>query len=343
MDELIDTHRLDAWMARQDLGPGPIEDLKLMAGGTQNILLRFVRDGCVYVLRRPPRHPRNNSNRTMEREAVLLQALADTPVPHARLIASCSDHSVLGYSFYLMEEVQGFNPATELPELHAGSPQVRHRMGLALTEGIAALGELDYQHLGLSEFGKPENYLERQVGRWRSQLDSYADFPNWNGLKDLPGVDRVADWLDANRPVSFRPGIMHGDYHLANVMYRFDSAELAAIIDWELATIGAPLIDLGWLLATWPDPDDPEISCAPLVTPWQDFPTADELVEHYARHSSRDLQDLGWYRVLACYKLAILLEGTHARASAGKAPKDIGDTLHGNAVKLFRRALKWIG
>jgi aminoglycoside phosphotransferase (APT) family kinase protein len=336
----IDVSALTDWMDAERLGVGAIENVEALAGGTQNILIRFERAGRPYVLRRPPQHLRSNSNETMRREARLLAAIADTAVPHPRLIASCGDESVLGAAFYLMEPIKGFNPVANLPDLHAGSTEVQHRMGIALVEGISALGALDHVALGLSDFGKPDNYLERQVSRWKAQLESYGEFAGWSGAAGLPGVDRVGAWLDAHRPERFTPGIMHGDYHLANVMYREDSGELAAIVDWELATIGDPLIDLGWLLATWLDP----VETVPMVSvkPWIGFPTAQELVDAYAANSSRDLSAIDWYAVLACYKLGILLEGTYARAAAGKAPKEIGDKLHDRAVRLFERALRRI-
>jgi aminoglycoside phosphotransferase (APT) family kinase protein len=168
------------------------------------------------------------------------------------------------------------------------------------------------------------------------KLASYAQFAGWPGTQGLPGVEAVGSWLEAHRPRVFTPGVMHGDYHLANVMYANDSGELAAIVDWELATIGDPLIDLGWLLVTWPEPgaDIGTVS----VTPWDGFPAAEELVEHYRRHSRRDLADIQWYAVLAGYKLGILLEGTYARACAGLAPTETGDRLHARAVNLLDRA-----
>lgn len=340
MEAGLDLFALAEWMSAQGLGQGPITDSARLTGGTQNILLRFSFAGRLFVLRRPPPHPRPNSNETMRREARLLAALAGTDVPHPGLIAACADESVLGAAFYLMEPIDGFNPTAGLPPLNAGSAAVQHRMGLALVEGIAALGALDPATLGLSDFGKPERYLERQVSRWKSQLDGYAEFDGWPGADALPGVAEVAAWLEERRPAGFTPGILHGDYHLANVMYRPDSGELAAIVDWELATIGDPLIDLGWLLATWPEPGAQAGTVS--VKPWIGFPTADELVAHYAARSRRDLSRIDWYRVLACYKLGILLEGTHARACAGRAPKETGDLLHGRAVRLFRRALNWI-
>ena len=338
----VDLAAVAAWMDGQGLGSGPLEDAVLLAGGTQNILLKFSRSGRSYVLRRPPPHLRANSNETMRREARVLAAIAGTEVPHPGLIAACGDETVIGAAFYLMEPIDGFNPTTGLPPLHAGSEAIRRRMGLSLVEGIAALGALDYRALGLEGFGKPDSYLERQVARWKAQLDSYAEFDGWTGPAEIPGVDRVAAWLDAHRPSTFQPGIIHGDYHLANVMYRHDSGDLAAIVDWELTTIGDPLLDLGWLMATWPEVETPAPGAVG-VQPWTGFPTADELVEHYRPHTTRDLSTLDWYAVLACYKLGIILEGTHARACAGRAPKATGDRLHATTIGLFQRALRWIG
>lgn len=336
MESAVDIESLTAWMDGQGLGSGPITDVMSLAGGTQNILLRFVRDGRPYIFRRPPLHPRPNSNETMRREARLLRAIAHTDVSHPGLIADCGDEAVLGYAFYLMEPVDGFNPVGQLPAPHADAPSMRHAMGLALVDGIATLGRQDHESLGLADFGKPDNFLGRQVDRWRSQLAGYDEFAGWTGPDALPDVAHVGAWLETHRPASFTPGIMHGDYHLANVMFRHDGPELAAIIDWELATIGDPLLDMGWLLATWPDGSG---TSTVTVTPWDGFPTASELVERYATGSQRDLSAIDWYHVLACYKLGILLEGTHARACAGKAPRDTGDRLHGRAIHLFDRAL----
>ncbi|CAN5155195.1 phosphotransferase family protein [soil metagenome] len=335
MESMVDIESLAAWMTTVGLGTGPIVDATLLAGGTQNILLRFGRDGRDYVLRRPPVHARPNSNETMRREARVLRALAGTDVPHAALIAGCGDEGVLGAAFYLMEPIDGFNPVGALPELHASSAAIQHRMGLSLVDGIAALGALDHVALGLSDFGKPDKFLDRQVNRWRTQLGGYFEFSGWTGTQALPDVAHVGEWLERYQPESFRPGIMHGDYHLANVMYRNDGPDVAAIIDWELATIGDPLLDLGWVLATWPDAEHE--STVP-ITPWTGFPTAPELIARYAERSDRDLSAIDWYLVLACYKLGILLEGTYARACSGKAPVDVGERLHGRAIALFERA-----
>lgn len=339
--ELVDLDRLAAWMDARGLEAGPIEEAARPPGGTQNILIRFRRGERWFMLRRPPMSPRANGSETMRREARVLAALAGTDVPHPGLIAACPQEDVLGAAFYLMELVAGFNPTVGLPPLHAGSAEVRHAMGLALVDGIAALGRVDHVARGLSDLGRAEGFLERQVGRWKKQLESYREYEGWAGPGEIEGVEAVGAWLAARTPASFKPGIIHGDYHLANVLYRFDGPELAAIVDWELTTIGDPLLDLGWLLATWPEPDSVEAG-AVSVKPWAGFPTADELVARYAAHTDRDLSHIHWYGVLACYKLGIILEGTHARAAAGKAEKATGEALHASTLGLFRRALRWI-
>jgi aminoglycoside phosphotransferase (APT) family kinase protein len=339
--DLVDLDRLAAWMDGEGLGRGPIENPTPLTGGTQNILLRFERDGRSYVLRRSPRHPRGDGNATNRREARVLGALAKTPVPHPRLIAACSSEEVLGAAFYLMEPIEGFNATVGLPPLHASDPAIRRRMGFALVEGALALGSVDHVAAGLADFGKSQGFLERQVPRWRALLDSYHDYKEWPGPAEIPGIDAVADWLTKNMPKSFTPGLLHGDYHLANVMYRNDGPELAAIVDWELTTVGDPLLDMGWIMATWPDLEGHTTSEIG-VKPWDGFPRIEELIAHYSAGSARDTSQMRWYGVLGCYKLGLILEGTHARACAGLASKATGDRLHNSCVKLFQRALGWI-
>jgi aminoglycoside phosphotransferase (APT) family kinase protein len=333
---VVDLARLSEWMDAQGLPRGVIDNAELLGGGTQNVLLGFERGGRRYVLRRPPPHKRANSDETMRREARVLGALRDTAVAHPRLIAACASEDVIGAAFYLMEPIDGFNPTTGLPELHRSDAKVRRAMGFEMVDAIAALAAMDYRAVGLEGFGRPEGYLERQVARWRAQLGSYSELPGYPG-PDVPGVEAVADWLERNRPRTFAPGVIHGDFHLANVMFRYDGPELAALVDWELSTIGDPLLDLGWLLATWAD-EDGTSSGVVAIAPWSGFPSRRELVAHYAARSNRDLGAIGWYEVLACYKLGIILEGTHARAFAGKASKATGDMLHAATVSLFARA-----
>jgi aminoglycoside phosphotransferase (APT) family kinase protein len=333
---LVDFGVLANWMDDQALPGGPFEEVERLGGGTQNILLRFRRGGREYVLRRPPAHLRPRSNDALRREARVLAALDGTGVRAPRLIAACADEAVMGGAvFYLMESVSGFNPTTTLPGLHAGDPAVRHRMGLDAAAALAELGAVDHVAVGLGDMGHPEGFLDRQVGRWLAELDSYGALDGYPG-PEIPGLTEVASWLEAGRPRDWRPGIMHGDYHLANLLYDTGGPRVSAIVDWEMCTIGDPLLDLGWLVATWPYGEATKLSGA--IGAAGGLPSPAELVEVYAARSDRDLSALTWYAVLACFKLGIVLEGTHARAFAGKAPKDVGDLLHATTLGLFARA-----
>jgi aminoglycoside phosphotransferase (APT) family kinase protein len=324
VEELKAPDGLAEWMSKQGLGDGPLEEVCKISGGTQNIMLRFTRSGRPYVLRRGPKHLRPRSNIVIMRETEVLAALAGTDVPHPHLIASCAD----------TEPIDGFNAGQELPALHAADPAVRFGMGLSMAESLAKLAAVDYAAVGLRDYGKPDGFLERQVPRWISELESYREFANYPG-PDIPGVEDVAKWLDRGRPSRWTPGIMHGDYHAANVMFSRTGPEVVAIVDWEMSTIGDPLLDLGWMLATWgqsPAFGGTLFERGGLAAP-------SDLVEQYARNTTRDLSQINWYTVLACFKLGIVLEGTHARAYAGKAPKEVGDLLHHATVQLFEQAL----
>lgn len=332
---IVDPEALAGWMDARGLGTGPLSGLEALAGGTQNLLLRFERAGRHYVLRRPPEHKRANSDETMRREARVLGALADTDVPHPRLIAAESDVSVLGAAFYLMEPIDGFQATAGMPPMHAADPSVRRAMGLSFVEALLALHSVDATAGSLDGFGKPEGYLERQVPRWQAQLDGYGELDGYPG-PDLPHLVEIQRFLEQHRPEPSPTGIIHGDYHLANVMFRPDRGEIAAIVDWELATSGDPLIDLGLVVAFWPEANGDAGMMS--VQPWDGFPTIDELLSHYEERSPRSIEAIDWYAVLACYKTGIILEGTHARAFAGKASKEFGDLLHATTVGLFEKA-----
>jgi aminoglycoside phosphotransferase (APT) family kinase protein len=333
----VDFAALAAWMDEQGLPTGPIEDVAPVGGGTQNVMLRFQRGGAEYVLRRGPLHLRARSDDAIRREARVLTALTTTDVPAPRVVAACPDAAVIGAAFYLMAPVNGFNAATAVPEPFASDPALRHEMGLGAVTALATLGAVDHEQVGLTDLGHPDGFLERQVPRWLRELDSYNANAGYPGSQ-LPELDDTASWLEANRPPSFAPGIMHGDYHLANLMYAHDRPQLAAIVDWEMCTIGDPLLDLGWLIATWPAPKT-VMAAQSALGKAGGLPTAAELIAHYAERSERDLDAIAWYTVLACFKLAIVLEGTFARSCAGKAPESIGQFLHAIAVDLFERAV----
>lgn len=339
--QAVDLTAVADWMSSRGLGEGPLQDVESLTGGTQNVMLRFTRAGRPYVLRRGPRHLRPRSNSVILRETKVLAALRGSDVPHPRLIATCEDPGVLGDAvFYLMEPIDGFNAGEGLPPLHSGDPHIQYGMGLSMADALAKLGAVDHVAVGLADFGKPEGFLERQVPRWLAELDSYSQYEGYPGPQ-IPGITEVSAWLEQHRPTEWTPGIMHGDYHAANVMFSRTGPEVVAIVDWEMSTIGDPLLDLGWLLATWRQPDGASVFSHALGG--QDgLASTDDLFQRYAANTTRDLTHITWYVVLACFKLGIVIEGTLARACAGQADKAVGDQLHAATVHLFERALRLI-
>ena len=341
-DGLLRWEPLQRWVAAHESlpGRGPVTRAERLTGGSQNHLFLLHRDSGCFVLRRPPRHLRANSNETMLREARLLAALAPTAVPHPALYATCADHDVIGVSFYAMEAVDGFTPAQGLPDHYLHDEDRLRAMAFALVDGIAALAAVDPIRIGLSDFGRAEGWLERQVERWRRQLDSYAQLDGYSG-GELDGVDEVGRWLDAQRPARWHLGIIHGDCQWANVIYARDRPQLLAFVDWELATLGDPLLDLGSILASWSEASDPPRASSSRI-PYASLPTRAELVDRYLERTGRGREPVLWFSVLACYKLGIILEGTWARALAGLAPRATGEMLHQHARWCFARAQQLI-
>lgn len=313
LDPTIDTGRLGEWMNSNKVGAGPIE-CRFITGGASNELFEVRRGDEVMALRKPPRRVPAGRNETMLREYRLLAALRDTDVPHARAIAACADPEVLGGCFYLMDFVEGWSPIQEGASWPAPfDTDLEQRRGLAfqLVDGIAKLSRVDWQTRGLEGFGRPDGFHERQVDRWLNHLSQFQ-------FRELPGIDEAAAWLRQRRPSIYRPGIMHGDYQFANVMFGYGApARLAAIVDWEMATIGDPLLDLGWVINGWPESDTGETATS--YVDYRGMPMADELLVYYERESGRPVDEIDYYVVLARFKLAIVLEGGYARVVAGTA------------------------
>jgi len=336
VDGLIDLDALARWMDSSGLGAGPIDEVTTLSGGTQNIVIRFRRAGRQFVLRRPPIHSGPAHDDSIRREARILSALRATDVPHPHLIGACDDTELLGTAFYLMEPVDGFNPADGLPAQYAIVDDAQRLMSLSLVDALATLSRVDPFEAGVAVPGRADGWCERQVARWITQLNSYEQFHGWPGGA-IDNLVEVQYQLSVHSDVSFQPGLVHGDFHIANVMFRHDQPEVAAIVDWELATFGDPLLDLGHLLATWPRADGRGSAATVLDLPG--LASGEELVEHYARRSSRSVEDLDWYYSLACLRLGVLLEGTYARACAGLVPLDVGRHFHDMTVALFEQAL----
>lgn len=332
----IDVERLTPWLDQHapELGDGPLE-MELLAGGQANLVYRISRGGAAAVLRRPPASPRPSSNKSIAREARILGALNPTEVPCPRLYGFCDDPDILGVNFLVMAHIDGWLGRRPIPPFDRPGPE-RHAIPFALVEGLALLARQDYQTLGLEGFGKPDNFLERQVDRWLAELASYRESENYAG-RDIPGLAYVTDWLRANTPPMGTAGIIHGDYSLANVLYRNEPpTRLAAIIDWEMSTIGDPLLDLGWLLYAY-NGRDQKTPPAGTFDP-ADFPTREALAEHYAELSGRSIEHMTYYLVLAQFKLGIIMERNYARSLIGRQNKERGEYSKHHVLRLFAKA-----
>ena len=317
--------------------PGAVPPLRftLISGGRSNLTYR-VEDarGSRFVLRRPPLGHVLPTAHDMAREHRVLCALADTDVPVARPIALCTDASLIGAPFYVMAYVAGVVLADRLPEGYATRPEERRRIGEALIDVLVRLHAVDFRAVGLADFGRPEGYLERQVRRWAQQWERSKTGP-------LPAIEELQRRLAAALPVSPAPTIVHGDYRLGNVaLDPADPGKIVAVYDWEMATLGDPLADLGYTLIYWSEPGEASVGTLLTgVTAQPGFPTRAELIERYARTSGRDVAHVDFYQVLALYKLAVISEGIYARWKMGKTVGEGFDALGRAAGPLAERAL----
>ena len=311
-EPVIDFGRLAAWMDDNGLpGKGETIEHTFLSGGSQNEIYEIRRGDERSVIRIPPPSAPANRDEGILREWRIIEALDGTDVPHTPAVAMCDDASVLGRTFYLMGLVDGWSPMDE----RSGWPppfdtDLHARAGLAyqLVEGIALLSKVDWRARGLEGLGRPDGFHERQVDRWTAFLERIKG-------RELPGFDVAAGWLRDHRPLDYIPGIMHGDYQFANVMYRHGApARLAAIVDWEMGTVGDPKLDLGWVVQGWPDSTDTPEAGELSYVDHTGMPSREQVLERYAAVSGRQVDDIDYYVVLAKWKLAVVLEQGFQRA-----------------------------
>jgi aminoglycoside phosphotransferase (APT) family kinase protein len=302
--------RLSAWMDDRGL-PGRGEPLEhgFVSGGTQNEIYEIRRGPLHAALRIPPENAPDARDRGILREWRIIEALDGTDVPHTPAIAACEDGAVLGRPFYLMGFVEGWSPMNTdgWPAPFDADLEARRGLAFQLVEGIGLLSKVDWRARGLHDLGRPDGFHERQVERWTAFLKRIQG-------RELPGFDVAAAWLREHRPLDYLPGLMHGDYQFANVMYRHGApARLAAIVDWEMGTVGDPKLDLGWVVQSWPENANGARDGSSYVD-MRGMPSRAEVVEHYATIAGRQVEDLDYYVVLARWKLAVVLEQGFQRA-----------------------------
>jgi aminoglycoside phosphotransferase (APT) family kinase protein len=308
---------LGQWLDRQNApGHGELPELEQLSGGSQNVLLVVKRGGTRMVLRMPGARADDKRLNELLREIRLVRALKGTDVPHAELIAADESGDVLGKPFYVMAEIDGWSPMDSGWQAPFDTDfEARRGLAFQLIEGAAKLGRVDWRAQGLEGFGRPEGFHERQVDRWLSFLKGFQ-------VRELPGLDEAAEWLRANRPDHFTPGIMHGDYQFANVMYAHGApARLVAIVDWEMTTIGDPLLDLAWALLGY---DGEEPRTEDFYLDLTGMPRRNELLAHYEAVSGLSTDNIDYYLVLANFKIGIVLEKTYAAGvTSGNADPEI--------------------
>lgn len=315
VEGLIDVERLARWMDGAGLpGAGLPLETRFVSGGTSNEIFELRRGDARMALRRPPRRIPKGRNETMRREYRVLSALRDSDVPHARALACCEDPDVMGGAcFYVMDFVDGWSPlafGARWPAPFDEDLALRPGLAHELVDGIARLARVDWRAAGLEGFGRPEGFLERQVDRWLAHLASFR-------FRELPGLEEAARWLRGHVPRHFTPGILHGDYQFANVMFCHGApARLAAIVDWEMSTVGDPLLDLAWVLMGWPNPGE---EAPGAYVDYAGMPGREELAQRYAARSGLPVDALDYYVVLARFKMACVLEGGYARYVQGGA------------------------
>ena len=309
---MIDVDKLATWMDGAGLAKGEPIEHRFISGGTQNEIYELRRDGLHGALRMPPAAAPAPRDDGIVREYRLTAALTDTDVPHTPAIGLCTDPAVLGRTFYLMGFIDGWSPMgladRRWPAPFDTDLEARRGLAFELIDGIARLSQVDWQAKGLADLGRPDGFHERQVDRWTAFLDRIKG-------RELPGFDEAAAWLRAHKPLDYIPGIMHGDYQFANVMYHDGApARLAAIVDWEMGTVGDPKLDLAWVVHGWPeDTSDPGAAFSGYVD-MKGMPSRDEMLARYAEVSGRQVDDIDYYVVLAKWKLAVVLEQGFQRA-----------------------------
>jgi aminoglycoside phosphotransferase (APT) family kinase protein len=324
---------LAAFLDARGLGAGPLEATPI-GDGHSNVTYLIRRDGAELVLRRPPRPPLPPSAHDVLREAQLLEALAPTAARTPAVLATCADENVIGAPFYVMAKVEGDVLLHAVPPALDPPPE-RARVGEQLVDALAEVHAVDWRACGLEGYGKPTGYLERQLRRFGGLWEH-------NRTRELTTLTRVTEWLAAHRPESGPATIVHGDYRLGNVMFAPGApARLAAIFDWELATIGDPLADVGYLTATWAQPGDEEagtVFALGAVTMQPGFPTREALIARYEEAAGRSMRDVRWYQALALWKAAIFLEGSYRRLLAGTTDDPFFALLDSGVPKLAERA-----
>ncbi|HTS97555.1 MAG TPA: phosphotransferase family protein [Streptosporangiaceae bacterium] len=325
-----DPPRLARWLRANDIASGDHLDIALIAGGRSNLTYRLDLGGSRLVLRRPPLGHVLPTAHDMSREYRVLSALRGTDIPVPTPIANCTDPDVIGAPFYLMGYVDGEVLRTQKDGERLTPDQAR-QLSERLAEMLAAIHQVDVEAVGLAGFGRPEGYMARQLARWQRQWEL-------SNTREMPGYDRLVERLAAGLPADGDHALVHGDFRLDNMLVTLgEHPAVAAVVDWEMSTLGDPLADLGLTLIYWADPGDYQwldVSIGAAVTARPGFFSRAELADRYAQLTGRDLSGIGYYMAFGCFKLAVVVEGIHARFLQRKTVGE-GFEREGHAVSVL--------
>jgi aminoglycoside phosphotransferase (APT) family kinase protein len=316
--------------------PGPFL-LRPLAGGNSNETSLLVSATGRWILRRPPATRISDTANNLARERRVLTALHDREVPAPRVLAYTEDASVTPVPCLVLEHCPGTPLADSWPPGWPIGPATIGAAGRAAVTSLASVHAVDWRDAGLRDFGRPDGYLVGQVARWRAQYER-------NQVRDLPLFEQIGAWLDGNRPPESASTLIHGDFHLDNCLFLpGPPVQVSAIIDWELATIGDPLIDLGLLLAFWGSdrPRSPALPHVQALSRQHGAPSRAELAALYAETTGRSVEALGFYMTLAFFKLSAIVEGAYAQYLSGRVNSDYARRLSDDVPGLLAEAARF--
>ncbi|SEH17249.1 Predicted kinase, aminoglycoside phosphotransferase (APT) family [Natronorubrum sediminis] len=358
-DRLVDLDALEAFLAAH-LGSADVFEVDRHPGGHSNETLFVTWDDRNLVVRRPPPGETADTAHDVIRKYTVLEALQATHVPVPTTVVATEDHDIIGSDFYVMEKREGVVIRDDEPDQFA-TPTDRTRLGTEMIDTLAAIHTVDYETVGLEEFGRPDGFTQRQVDRWEQQYE-WA-FEVTAEAREIPAVHELTEWLQANVPSDHPHTLVHGDYKLDNVMFgpagernassnerssdaREQPPELEAVLDWEMSTIGDPFTDLGWLLSYWPDEDDATTKVGTAGDAEyllrEGYHSRAELVERYEQATGYRFENDRFYRALAYYKLGGIGEMFFRRHLEGNADDDHYPIMEERVPEMARRALQII-